>query len=449
MSGSRRVVIVGAGIAGIAVAYRLATKYGLHKVTLVDPRPPLTLTSDKSTECYRNWWPNRPMVGLMNRSIDLLEEMAKESDNTFGLSRRGYLFVTADQRTFDTWKQQAHQISKFGAGPVRSHPGPVPYRRPAFDSYQGQPEGVDLLESETLREHFPYLTESAFGALHVRRAGWLSAQQLGAWMLDEAKSAGMTHLIDEVVSITTSDDRVVGIVLASGSHLDCDVVVNAAGPMSPDVAAMVGLDLPLRHEVHLKVAFRDHLGVVPRDAPMVIWSDPQTIAWGPEEREALAEAGRRELTDPLPIYCHGRPEGGADSRYFVALWEYHGQVQKPVWPLPPDDLYPEVVMRGLATMVPELNRYRDGLPKSVTDGGYYTKTEENRPLIGPAGPDGFYLACGYSGFGVMVASGAADLVSRHVMGADLPPYAADFELRRYDDPTYLAAIRDGVESGQL
>ena len=37
---------IGAGIAGIATAHRLATSYGLG-VTLVDPRPPLTLTSDK------------------------------------------------------------------------------------------------------------------------------------------------------------------------------------------------------------------------------------------------------------------------------------------------------------------------------------------------------------------------------------------------------------------
>jgi glycine/D-amino acid oxidase-like deaminating enzyme len=100
-------------------------------------------------------------------------------------------------------------------------------------------------------------------------------------------------------------------------------------------------------------------------------------------------------------------------------------------------------------MVPELGRYHDRLPQSATDGGYYTKTEENRPLIGPAGPQGFYLACGYSGFGVMVASGAADLVSCHLVGGELPAYAPDFLLSRYDDSTYLETIRAGVESGQL
>ena len=35
------------------------------------------------------------MAALMNRSIDLLEELARESDNVFLMNRRGYLFATA------------------------------------------------------------------------------------------------------------------------------------------------------------------------------------------------------------------------------------------------------------------------------------------------------------------------------------------------------------------
>ncbi len=75
---SPSIVIVGAGIAGVATAYHLAVKRGVRDVLLVDSRPPLSLTSDKSTEAYRNWWPgpDGAMVGLMNRSIDLLEALS-------------------------------------------------------------------------------------------------------------------------------------------------------------------------------------------------------------------------------------------------------------------------------------------------------------------------------------------------------------------------------------
>src|SRR5919201_1811133 len=79
------VVICGAGIAGIAAAYHLAVRRGMTDVVLVDERPPLTLTSDKSAECYRNWWPGPGdvMVAAMNRSVDLLEDLARESGNVF------------------------------------------------------------------------------------------------------------------------------------------------------------------------------------------------------------------------------------------------------------------------------------------------------------------------------------------------------------------------------
>ena len=70
-------VIAGAGIAGVSTAYQLAVKRGFEKVVVVDPRSPLTLTSDKSAECFRNWWPNAPMVGLMNRSIELSGELRR------------------------------------------------------------------------------------------------------------------------------------------------------------------------------------------------------------------------------------------------------------------------------------------------------------------------------------------------------------------------------------
>ena len=42
-----------------------------------DEGAPLSLTSDKSTECYRNWWggPDNAMLSLMNRSINLWKSM--------------------------------------------------------------------------------------------------------------------------------------------------------------------------------------------------------------------------------------------------------------------------------------------------------------------------------------------------------------------------------------
>ena len=95
---SAKIVICGAGIAGIAAAHALTVGHGLDDVVMVEQGDPLSLTSDKSTEAYRNWWPGPDwtMTAFMNRSIDLIEALARETGNRFHLNRRGYAFATAD-----------------------------------------------------------------------------------------------------------------------------------------------------------------------------------------------------------------------------------------------------------------------------------------------------------------------------------------------------------------
>jgi glycine/D-amino acid oxidase-like deaminating enzyme len=119
------VVICGAGIAGVSAAYHLVVTQGIKNVVLVDELPPLSLTSDKSTECYRNWWPGpgEAMVQLMNRSIDLLEAWADESGNAIQLNRRGYLFATADPAKLEDYLALSSAAEANGAGPLRIHQG--------------------------------------------------------------------------------------------------------------------------------------------------------------------------------------------------------------------------------------------------------------------------------------------------------------------------------------
>jgi glycine/D-amino acid oxidase-like deaminating enzyme len=132
------------------------------------------------------------------------------------------------------------------------------------------------------------------------------------------------------------------------------------------------------------------------------------------------------------------------------LWTYDVQTLEPVVPLPPHDRhYPEVVLRGLSRMIPNLRGYLARLPKPVVDGGYYAKTQENRPLIGPLPVEGAYIIGALSGFGIMVACAAGELLAAHVTGAALPAYAPWFLLARYEDPAYQQLLADWDESGQL
>ena len=146
------VVICGAGIAGIATAFYLATRYGVRHIVLVDERPPLSLTSDKSTECYRNWWPGPgdAMVSLMNHSIDLLEMLARATTNAFHLNRRGYVYATADPAQITRLAQAAAEAASLGAGPVRIHDpgaGRSAYQPAPAAGFEDQPSGADLVLS--------------------------------------------------------------------------------------------------------------------------------------------------------------------------------------------------------------------------------------------------------------------------------------------------------------
>jgi glycine/D-amino acid oxidase-like deaminating enzyme len=484
------IVICGAGIAGIAAAYFLATQHNLTDILLVEQGDPLSLTSDKSTECYRNWWPGPgdAMVALMNRSIDLLEQIARATDNRIQMNRRGYLYATATPANVTVLRQTAEEAAALGAGALRIHgsrsiheghqghedrtaPDPppasntspeamyaawqqMPYLPALAHGFEGQPDGADLiLDPALIREHFPYLTERTIAVMHVRRAGWFSAQQLGMYMLEQAREQGVRLLRGEVVEVNTRDGQVraVRIAAAGGTTtIATPRFVAAAGPLLPAVGRQLGVELPLFAERHIKATFNDHLGVVPRDAPLLIWADEVMLPWSDEERAMLAEDEQtRWLLGALPAGVHGRPEGQDSSARLLILWNQHLDPIEPAFPVPFEEHEFELALRGMAVMIPGLAQYIDRAPKPYVDGGYYTKTRENRPLIGPLPVEGAYIIGALSGYGVMAACAAGELVSCHVAGAALPGYAPAFLLARYDDAGYRKLLERWKSIGQL
>jgi glycine/D-amino acid oxidase-like deaminating enzyme len=107
-----------------------------------------------------------------------------------------------------------------------------------------------------------------------------------------------------------------------------------------------------------------------------------------------------------------------------------------VWPphFPPE--YGEVVIRGLSVMIPGLSGAFQKMGQPYVDGGYYCKTQENRPLVGPLPVKGAFVIGALSGFGIMACMAAGELLSLHMAGNELPEYAPAFLLSRYEDPHY-------------
>jgi glycine/D-amino acid oxidase-like deaminating enzyme len=103
----------------------------------------------------------------------------------------------------------------------------------------------------------------------------------------------------------------------------------------------------------------------------------------------------------------------------------------------------------MSTMVPALKVYAEKGVRPYIDGGYYIKTRENRPLIGPMPVEGVYVSSAYSGFGIMASCAGGELLARHITGGPLPDYAPAFLLSRYQDPAYRSLLERWGDGGQL
>lgn len=464
-----RVVVCGAGLAGIAAARTIGRV--VDEVIVVDASPPMSMTSAVSTECYRNVWNDPRMVRLTNASIEEMKRMAKDSDNFFNMTERGYVYFTKDENLgndFIRLGERAADIGLRGKGRVFSSTSDVD----GSERTRVADHDIDIyFGSDVVRKRFPFVSEENVCALHARRCGWVDAQQLGSYMFSEAKTNGVRFVRGRVDRVLAEDGGVVVNVLKNGAQetltLRASHFVNAAGPWTNDVHCTVTSNddelperLSLTNEVHAKVIFHDVKNVIPADAPMVICADELHLPWDDEMREYiestardLHKQGRTDESDAMSRYLERLPSGvhfrpSSTEGYVLMLWDFmHENVRvdssAPNDPSPYfDDLYVEMVLRGLSQSVaPALERYvQSGNfgPKTTVDGGYYCHTPDNMPLIGyvPGTYERVSVLSGLSGFGVMACCGAADLlatiISRSTMHDETRELKEAFSVTRFD-----------------
>ena len=457
MSQSADFIICGAGIAGIAAAYSMKLTWPDAEVLLVDKLPPMSLTSIKSGELYRNWCPDATMAHWIHKSIEMMETHARHSHNRFHMNRRGYAFVYTSENGVKVAQQSVEQFGSFEIGPVRVHDSSTNtlYQPVSPHGFDDQPDGVDfLLDRKLIHRHFPYVTEDALAVIHARRCGWFSAQQFGLYLLEQTKTLGLKELRGEIVKIEQDGQGVkaVDVQHKNGTtRVETRTIINAAGPFFAHLASLVGLELPVYSVLHQLAVMPDPLGIIPREAPFTILAEGQTLAWTPAEQEQWrSEPDTRWLLEPFPGALHVRPEGALDGNWIRLGWPYTNAPDQPVWEPEFPAEFPEVVLRGATRLVPGLQQYVRKLPGKMTqDGGFYTKTKENLPLVGPTDIDGFYLLGALSGYGLMAACAAGELITQWITDSQLPEYAQAFSLARYNDPAIADALKSKASSGEL
>jgi hypothetical protein len=414
----------------------------------------MALTSAASGENYRNWWPHPVMTEFTDRSISLMEAIARDTGNRIHMTRRGYALATRRERPADLIRE-LHAGYRGDAGTIRLHErtdatGSVP----PSASWEDAPAGVDvLLDRSLIRRTFPSFADDIATAIHIRRAGDISAQQLGQYMLERIRDAGGRLVAGRVLGIERGARFALAVERTDGATLPlhADIVVDAAGPYLGEIAVMLGESLPITTVLQQKIAFPDRLGAIPRSMPFAIDLDGQSIDWTEEERAALAaDPVLAFLTAKMPGGIHCRPDGGEAGQWIKLGWAYNGTPSAPVAAPEFAPHFPEIVLRAASRLNPSLKTYYGNLPRErIHYGGYYTMTAENWPLVGPLSTDGAFVVGALSGFGTMAACAAGELCAGSIAGAALPGYAEKLSLARYGDRALMDALNAAASKGVL
>jgi sarcosine oxidase len=346
------VVIVGGAIIGSSVATFLAMRPDFDGRIVVVERDPTFRTSSTTLSAASirlqfstplNIEISRFGVEVIKHPHRFLEVDGEAPDVDF--VENGYLFLATDAGLATLEANHAVQ---------RAHDVPVVLLTPA-----------------ELRERFAWIAvdDLAGASLGLSHEGWFDAHALLQGFRRRARSLGVVERVGEVVAIERDGDRARGVRLADGSEIEAAWVVNAAGPRAADVAAMAGVDLPVRPRKRL---------VYHVEAPVSLGRAPLTI-------------------DPSGVYV--RPEGPA---YIAGFSPRDGEADPDTLDLAPNRApFESLVWPALAHRIPAFDRLR---LLDTWAGHYEVNTLDHNAIVGPhPRVANLLFANGFSGHGLQQA----------------------------------------------
>lgn len=370
----RRVVVVGGGAVGSAVAYFL---------TLPAPgEPPIEVTvverdftysrasSALSASSIRQQFSTAVNIAMSRYGIEFLrgigETLAVDGDRPeVGLVEPGYLYLATPAGVAQL--QENHAVQRQNG------------------------VAVELLPPPALQARFPWLSTEgiALGSLGLRDEGWFDGYGLMQALRRKAVAQGARYLQAEACGFDRDPEgRVTAVrVRASGrdaadgagSALACDAVVNAGGPWAAAVARWAGIELPVAARRRCVFTFTCPTRLP--DCPLVI--DPSGIWFRPE--------GDRFICGFAPDDDPDEPPLDVDYAAF----------DERIWP-------------ALAHRVPAFEAIRMG---GAWAGYYEMNIFDHNAVLGRHPACGnLYFAVGFSGHGLQQAPaagrGVAELI-RH------------------------------------
>ena len=369
MTDTADVVVIGAGVQGASLAFHLASRGA--RVTVVERSTVGAGATGRSSGLVRVYYDLLAEARVAAVSIEWFRDWEARVGGDCGFTRTGFLWIEAGDAT-----------DRVRAN-VASH------RELGVDSH--------LVDAAAIRELAPGLAVADDEvAAWEPASGYADPSMTAGSFMRAARERG-ARLVQgaAVTAIPVVGGRVRGVVTSAGT-IDAAVVVNAAGGWAGVVGALAGVDLPLtvwRHDT-------GYLGVpagVPRPIPVVI-DIPNEMYFRPEGT-GLVLVGLED---------DNQMGGDPDRETATAAVAFH-------------DRAAERIVRRVPGLI-------DGTFRTSHSGQDGLTTTDQRPLLGPAGPDGLFLDCGHSGTGFKtspaVGLGMAEwILDGAPRSVDLAPFA--------------------------
>ncbi|TAD88277.1 MAG: FAD-binding oxidoreductase [Alphaproteobacteria bacterium] len=374
-------VIIGGGAIGSAAAAYLATDPGfVGTITVVERDPTYARASSAlSASSIRQQFSTPENIALSQAGLAVLRDpswLAVDGEvPSFGLVEGGYLFLATEAGL--PVLEANHRVQRQAGAPVA------------------------LLTPSALTERFAWMMSDGVAAasLGLSGEGWFDGYALMQAFRRKARSLGVRYCADEAVGFERAGPRITAVRLASGEVLAADQVVNAAGPWAAAVAAMAGIDVPVR--ARARSVFVLHIKEALPGCPLVI--DTSGVWFRPEGHQFLCGWSPPETDDPDDAPLEVR----------------HDQFEEVIWP-------------ALATRV----RAFEAVKVTNSWAGYYEmNTHDHNALLGrhPA-CDNLWFANGFSGHGIQQAPAVGrDLAERLIHGHSRSLDLSVFDIARVID----------------
>ena len=238
-----RVVIIGGGVIGCSVAYHL-TKLGWDDVVLLERKQ---LTSGTT-------WHAAGLIGQLRQTInmtqlarytgDLYRGLEAETGQATGYRQCGSISLATTAGRMEELRRNASMAKVFGLR-------------------------VDVVTREEIRALYPLASlEDVIGGIHIPSDGYGNAVDITQALAKGARNRGARIFQDLAVTAIHHDGRKVTGVQTANGRIDADYVVLCGGMWTRDLAASVGVSVPLHACEHYYVLFKDVPGLSP-DMPVL------------------------------------------------------------------------------------------------------------------------------------------------------------------------------------